>query len=802
MTFSDKKTKLSFSSPLAILWYAITAGLLASSFMAFIVFNIDSEERLHIERVTQSTADTIKVLLEDDLTKRIIFIAELSKLPPASSHLPDENWGTISKTLYDSQYGYQAIGWIDNSFHIRKIIPKEGNEIAIGFDLAQKPQALSAAKKAQASQQVIITSPLLSIHGSEGLGIYSPVFTGIKNNKQLHGFIAGILLFDPYIKSVIPAALLKEHNFSLLIDGHLVYSNQNAPLTIENSWNKKASYKLQDHQWQINISPNNEFLYVVHYKVMGIIITLGIFIAILIVLAAYTYLIARNKSVEIKDGLNKVEHLLKNLPGMAYQSFDTQSWPMMRVSDGCETLTGYSREEFKNNRMLWQDIIHSDDYQGVKEAINTAIKNRNSFEVEYRIKTKNNSIKLVWEKGGAVDSIYNDDVIVEGFIYDITSIKKAEADLISSYAFSDAVVNAMIDAVITIDQYGLIKSFNSAAQTIFGYTDDEVLDKNISILMPAPFSDHHDQYLAQYLTSKQPHIIGIGRELVAKHKDGTTFPIHLSVSEIKNHENKMFVGLIRNITQQRALEDQAKLHTEQLAHTERVNALGEMAAGIAHEINQPLTAISLFSQTAKNFCESGKFDRLPALFEKLSLHSLRASAVIARMQKMTKKGNRAKEVVDCALMITEASKLAESEARLHKIAINIITSKQSLNVYVDRVQIQQVVLNLLRNGMEAMQPIESDNVDTIIELNIKLNMDKYVEISVTDTGAGLPDQMREKLFKPFSSTKQNGTGIGLSISKSIVEEHGGHIHFHDNTPTGAVFMFTLPIHDRGIVYDK
>lgn len=801
MTLSNKKKKYSFSSPLAILWYAITAGILSSSLMSLIVFNIDSEERLHIERVTKSAADTIKVLLEDDLKKRIIFLTELSNLPATSSHVSEENWVAISKTLYDSQYGYKAIGWIDTTFHIQKIMPKEGNEIAIGFDLAQQPEALSAVKKAQSTQQVVITSPLQSIHGSEGLGLYAPVFNTAANNK-LHGFIATTLLFDTYIKSVIPTYLLKEHNFSLVIDGRLVYSNQSNQLTIENSWNKTASFNLQGQQWEINISPNNEFLYVVHYKVISVIVTLVFFIAILIVLAAYAYLTARNKSVELKDGINKVEYLLKNIPGMAYQSFDTKSWPMMRVSDGCETLTGYTKEEFKNNKVLWQDVIHSDDYNRVKDSINTAIKSHNDFEIEYRINTKDNNIKLVWEKGGVVTSIYNDDVIIEGFIYDITSIKKAETDLIRSYAFSDAVVNAMIDAVITIDQRGLIKSFNHAAQTIFGYMDDEVLDKNINILMPFPYSELHDEYIAQYLTSKQPHIIGIGRELVAKHKNGSIFPIQLSVSEIDNHDNKMFVGLIRDITQQKALEEKAKLHTEQLAHTERVNALGEMAAGIAHEINQPLAAISLFSQTAKNFCESGKHDRLPALFEKLSLHSLRASAVIERMQKMTKKGSRTKEIVDCNLMITEVSKLAESEARLHNIAIKITDSAQPLNVYVDRVQIQQVILNLLRNGMEAMQSIEGDSTDTIVELKINLNMDKYVEISVTDTGTGLPEQMRDTLFKPFSSTKKNGTGIGLSISKSIVEEHGGHISFYDNKPTGAVFMFTLPIHDRGTVYDR
>lgn len=472
---------------------------------------------------------------------------------------------------------------------------------------------------------------------------------------------------------------------------------------------------------------------------------------------------------------------------------------MILISDGCENLTGYSRTEFKKNRMLWREIIHKDDYQRVEKSLNEAFKANCSFELEYRIITKNSDIKLVWEKGGPVSSIFNGEVIIEGFIHDITSIKEAEANLISSYAFSDAVVNSMVEAVITIDEHGIIKSFNFAAQTMFGYNDDEVKNRNIMLLMPAKFGKHHNQYLAQHLKTKKTNIIGVGRELVAKHKNGTVFPIHLSVSEIKNHTNTMFVGLIRDITQQRALEEQARLHTEQLAHTERVNALGEMAAGIAHEINQPLTAISLFSQTAKNFSEKGQFDRLPDIFEKLSLHARRAGAVIERMQQMTRKGKRSKEVINCNLLVLDVTKLAESEARLHNIAIQTIMCKEQVDVFVDRVQIQQVVLNLLRNGMEAMQPSEHN---AIITLKIQLNTNKYIEISVTDTGAGLSEEMKEKLFQPFSSTKKNGTGIGLSISKSIVEEHGGHIHFRDNKPTGAIFMFTLPTHDRGRVYER
>jgi two-component system sensor kinase FixL len=327
----------------------------------------------------------------------------------------------------------------------------------------------------------------------------------------------------------------------------------------------------------------------------------------------------------------------------------------------------------------------------------------------------------------------------------------------------------------------------------------------VKILIPQSYNEHHDQYLAQYKRTNKTHIIGTGRELVAKRKDGTTFPIHLSVSEIPNHEEKMYVELIRDITQQRVLEDEASSHIEQMAHADRLNALGEMAAGIAHEINQPLTAISLFSQTAKNFCEIGKFERLPELFDKISQQSLRAGSVLERVQMMTRQGDRSKEVIDSNILIDEVKKLAESEARLRDINIQLLPCHQKKNVFVDRVQIQQVILNLLRNGMEAMQSIDCRNGAIIklqIKLQIKVKADNCIEILVIDTGCGIPNSMIDNLFTPFSTTKKNGTGIGLSISKSIVEEHGGHIHFSENKPAGAIFYFTLPIHEEGIPNDK
>jgi two-component system sensor kinase FixL len=486
---------------------------------------------------------------------------------------------------------------------------------------------------------------------------------------------------------------------------------------------------------------------------------------------------------------------------MAYQAFDTSNRPMIFVSDGCEVLTGYTKLQLQQHSILWGNIIHPDDYKKVLQTVGQAVKLKRNFEIEYRIVTKNNDVRHVWDRGEPVSSIYHNDVILEGSITDITSVKQAEIALFDSNAFSEAIVNSVVEAVITIDNKGMIKSFNDAAQTMFGYGYHEVKDKNVKILMPEPYRDHHDQYLEQYLKTKETHIIGLGRELEGKRKCGIIFPIHLSVSEVHNRESQIFVGLIRDITQQRASEDQARLHIEQLAHAHRLNAIGEIAAGIAHEINQPLTAISLFSQSAKNFCKIGKFEMLPAIFEKLSQQSFRAGAVLERVQIMTRQGDRPKEVIDCMVFIHEVTNLVESEARLHDINVKVISCYEKMNVFVDRVQIQQVIFNLLRNGMEAMQSIACKNGATI-ELIIKPNIDNQVEISVTDTGCGVPKNMVDKLFTPFSSSKRSGTGIGLSISKSIVEEHGGQIHFFENKPLGATFYFTLPIHKEGYFNDQ
>ena len=255
-------------------------------------------------------------------------------------------------------------------------------------------------------------------------------------------------------------------------------------------------------------------------------------------------------------------------------------------------------------------------------------------------------------------------------------------------------------------------------------------------------------------------------------------------------------GIVSDITDRKRAEYEARQHREHLAHVDRLNMLGEMATGIAHEINQPLTAISLFTQAGNRMLENGTPERLPEILDKLILHAHRARSVIERMQTMARRHESAKKVINCDDLVKEVVKLAEAETRIRDMTIEVTTEGDLPAVEVDPVQIQQVALNLLRNGMESMQSIGCAHGRTI-GLRARLDVDHNIEVSVVDRGAGISGDVAPVLFAPFSTTKKSGMGMGLSISRAIVTAHGGRLDFRNNQSGGATFFFTLPAADQG-----
>lgn len=514
----------------------------------------------------------------------------------------------------------------------------------------------------------------------------------------------------------------------------------------------------------------------------------------IIALLVYLLLMERYRVRQLHFNADRLETLLKNLPGMAYRCFNRKDWPMEFVSEGCYALCGYDRRDLEEQRVLWGTFTHPDEIETVERTILDAVGKDEPFEVEYRIITRSGEIKWVWERGRAVDSKGSNEIVLEGLITDITDRKLTETALVKAEAYSKAVVDTAVEAVITLDGLGYIETSNRAAQQMFGYTPQEIKGENIRALMPEPHHEEYEQFIDHYLKTNESHLIGMGHDVTGKRKDGSEFPIHLSISEILNQSERKYVGLIRDLSVQRAAEKEVREQREQLAHVDRLNTLGEMATVIAHEINQPLTAISMYAQSGLRFLnrDNPRPDRVRDAMEKLSIQTHRAGSVIERVQKLSRQHESQSEEVDCNALIRDVHKLAEVEAHIRDIVITLKLSRLLPMVVCDPIQIQQVVLNLLRNGMESMKSVDCRNGSQIILRTEPDSMHNGVKILITDSGSGISDEVAEQIYQPFSSTKNTGMGLGLSISRSIVRAHDGQLEFRNNANGGVTFYFTLP----------
>lgn len=505
----------------------------------------------------------------------------------------------------------------------------------------------------------------------------------------------------------------------------------------------------------------------------------------------FRYLVSRSKFQQLTMNANRLETLLKNLPGMAYRCFNEAHWPMDFVSDGCFELCGYHRHELESQSVLWGDFTHPDMIDEVDEKVRSATRIGQPFEVEYRIIARNGEQKWVWERGRVVDTREDGVAILEGLITDITSRKLTETALIQAEAFAQAVVESAVEAVITVDSQCNIKSFNQAALSMFEQSAQALRGKHArNLIAPAHYAafDHYFQSCQNQAAHKSR-----GIELNGYQAQDVEFPIHLSINQVNTGPDYNFVVLIRDLTEQRAAEKEVREQHDVLAHLERLNTLGEMATGIAHEINQPLTAISMYAQAGLKFLNQPDSSpaRLREALDKLSIQAHRAGAVIERMQDMTKQQHSHHEVTSCYKLVEEVYKLAEVEAQTRNFVI-VLKHEQNLpEVFCDSVQIQQVLLNLLRNGMQSMKS-KGCRAGSKIILKTDSNADG-VKISVIDIGIGIAEELSNQLYQPFTSTKESGMGMGLSISRSIVAAHGGQLEYANNKAAGTTFYFTLPL---------
>jgi two-component system sensor kinase FixL len=392
------------------------------------------------------------------------------------------------------------------------------------------------------------------------------------------------------------------------------------------------------------------------------------------------------------------------------------------------------------------------------------------------------------------------DGSIAGVVVTARNVSEREHNLrtiTESASLLSAILATVPDPMIVADDHGLITSFSATAETLFGYSEQEVLGCNVQMLMPEPHRGAHDGYMRHYLETGERRIIGIGRVVEGLKKDGSLFPMELSVGEARTGDHPAFTGFVRDLTEKFEAEARMQELQAELVHTSRLSAVGTLASALAHELNQPLTAIANYMSASRDLVDDFKSETAAMLREALDeagKEALRAGQIVRRLRDFVSKGEIDTQILPLAKLINDATTLGLVGAREKGVTWSIEIEPDIDNVLADWVQIQQVMVNLMRNAIEAMEGSETKH----LAIRARPLGREFVEISVADTGHGVPDDLISQLFQPFISTKAQGMGLGLSICRTIVDAHGGHLSVESDIDGGTIFTFTLPRASREI----
>jgi two-component system, LuxR family, sensor kinase FixL len=355
----------------------------------------------------------------------------------------------------------------------------------------------------------------------------------------------------------------------------------------------------------------------------------------------------------------------------------------------------------------------------------------------------------------------------------------------------ESILSSVPDAMVVTDESGTILAFSRASELLFGYSAAEMIGQSVNRLMAGRDKANHNNYIGRYLHTGERQIIGKGRVVTAARADGSLFPIDLKIGEARIGEHFLFTAFIRDLTEQQQSELRIQEMQSELVHFSRLSAVATMASALAHELNQPLTAVANYLEASRDLLDSPDPEMRETLREALSeaaVQAVRAGEIVRKLRSYVSRGEVDLQPVALIPILLDAINLAKSSRGRASIPVTSKFSQTSDMVLADPIQIQQVVINLIRNAMDAMASCP----DARIELSMQDAAEPgFLAVEVCDNGPGLPAEIRETLFKPFATTKAHGMGLGLSICQTIVEAHGGAIRAFDQPPQGACFRFTL-----------
>jgi two-component system sensor kinase FixL len=440
---------------------------------------------------------------------------------------------------------------------------------------------------------------------------------------------------------------------------------------------------------------------------------------------------------------------------------------------------------------LFLSLLDPQDRDRTAQAVQKSIDTGCNFDIQYRLHRHSDGGHWVRALGAIVNGPDGEPARLSGIVLDIDNEKRLEEAVTTREGHFRSILDTVPDAMIVIDEHGIMQFFSSAAERQFGYSARDAIGKNISGLMPEPDRSRHDGYLARYLQTGERRIIGIGRIVTGMRKDGTTFPMHLTIGEMQSGGRPYFTGFVRDLTEQQQTQARLQELQSELVHVSRLSAMGEMASALAHELNQPLSAISNYMKGSRRLLAAStdvNAPKIEAALDRAAEQAIRAGDIIRRLRNFVARDASEKRVESVSKLLEEAGALGLTGAREQGVLLRFNFDPTCDLVFVDRVQIQQVLVNLFRNALEAMA--DSPHRE-LIATNIRA-ADDMIEIAVSDTGTGFGHDARANLFQPFFTTKEAGMGVGLSISRTIIDNHGGRMWAETNEAGGATFRFTLP----------
>ena len=459
------------------------------------------------------------------------------------------------------------------------------------------------------------------------------------------------------------------------------------------------------------------------------------------------------------------------------------------VNKASEQIFGYATEELVGRNV---NILMPEPYAGEHDGylanyLRTGQKKIIGIGREVAGQRKDGSVFPMDLAVGEAET--NGETIFVGIIRDISERKAADLAQRESELRLRSILDTVPDAIVVIDERGTIQSFSPAAVRLFGYGEAEVAGKNVSLLMPSPYREAHDSYLERYHTTGERRIIGIGRVVVGLRKNGETFPMELAVGEFRVAQGRYFTGFVRDLTEQQRVARRLQDLQSELLHASRLSVMGQMASTMAHELNQPLTAVTNYLEAARHLLHSGAgaAERLDDLIGRALAQAERAGGVIRQLRQFVSKGETERRAESVNNLVEESLALALVGARQSGVRVSLELDRNLPPILADAVQIQQVVLNLVRNAIEAMEGC--DRRELLIGTRALRDM---AEVTVADSGPGIAPELADRLFQPFVTTKKTGMGLGLSICREIVEAHHGRLTNAPRPEGGTVFRVTLP----------